>query len=270
MRQRNRWNSLALAMLLLGMMAALWAKQVSVSGKGAIFGSVSVKTVPNQPIVIGCVGDSITYGYLSSGGQANPNPCAGMAADLNSMTGTSLYSAFDVGVIGSFSANWITTCSSCLPGGGGNINSGLTGLSPTRFTPGMVATGVSVVQIMIGTNDAQTPVSQSTYQSNLTNIIGAIKAAGINKIVLHYQPYINTNLGGWTISTSDPALLTYQTAMQNVAAADPTHVLMGDTTAYAWFQANPSYQADGVHPTSAGYLVLAQRWATALYTDLGL
>jgi lysophospholipase L1-like esterase len=134
----------------------------------------------------------------------------------------------------------------------------------------MLAAGVSVVQIMIGTNDAQTPVSQSTYQGNLTNIIGAIKAGGINKVILHYPPYINTNLGGWTMSIADPALLTYQTAMQNLAAADPAHVLIGDTTAYAWFEANPSYQSDGVHPISTGYVVLAQTWATAIVSDLGL
>jgi lysophospholipase L1-like esterase len=263
-------KNLSTGLVLAGLLLAGLNAQVSMSGKGSISGAASVKTVPTQPIVIGCVGDSITYGYLSSGGRVSPDPCAQMASDLNTMTGTSLYSSFNVGVIGSFSANWITGCTSCLPGGGGNITSALTGLSPTRFTPGLVAAGVSLVQIMIGTNDAQTPVSQSAYQGNLTNIITAIKSAGINKIVLHYQPYINTNLGGWTISIADPALLTYQTAMKNVAAADPTHVLIGDTTAYGWFQANPTYQSDGVHPSSAGYLALAQMWATALYADLGL
>jgi lysophospholipase L1-like esterase len=226
-----------------------------------------------QNVVIGCIGDSITYGYLYSG---RADPCATMAADLNTMTGTSNYSSYNAGRIGSASANWTT--SGELPGGGGNV---------TTVAPAMVAAGVSVVQIMIGTNDAKTPVvSQSTYQSNLSNIIGVIEANGISKVILHYQPYINTNVGGWTTAISDPALLTYQAAMQAVAATDPnhvlirdprdypcvdpSHVLIGDTTAYEWFEANPSYQSDGVHPTSDGYTVLGKLWATALYQDLGL
>lgn len=228
---------------------------------------------PPQNVVIGCIGDSITYGYLYSG---RADPCASMAADLNTMTGTSNYSSYNAGRIGSTSANWTT--SGALPGGGGNVST---------VVPAMIAAGVSIVQIMIGTNDALTPaVSQSTYESNLTNIIGVIEADGISKIILHYQPYINTNVGGWTISVSDPALLTYQAAMRAVAArdpnhvpvaeprtypcVDPSHVLIGDTTAYGWFEANPSYQSDGVHPTSAGYTILGKMWATALYRDLGV
>ena len=230
-------------------------------------------TGPAQNVVIGCIGDSITYGYLYSG---RADPCAGMAADLSTMTGTSDYSSYNAGRIGSTSANWTT--SGELPGGGGNVST---------VVPAMLAAGVSVVQIMIGTNDARTPVvSQSTYQSNLTNIIGTIEADGIGKIILHYPPYINTNTGGWTIALADPALLTYQAAIREVAArdplhvligdtrahpcVDPSHVLIGDTTAYAWFEANPSYQSDGVHPLAAGYAVLEKLWATALYQGLGL
>jgi hypothetical protein len=51
---------------------------------------------------------------------------------------------------------------------------------------------------------------------------------------------------------SDAMLMQYQTQLQGLAAADPTHVSIGDTSAFGYFQANPSQLQDGVHPTNAG------------------
>jgi hypothetical protein len=61
----------------------------------------------------------------------------------------------------------------------------------------------------------------------------------------------------------------YQTQLQALAGADPTHVFIGDTAAFGYFQANPSQLQDGVHPTNAGYATLAQYWATASLNIVG-
>jgi lysophospholipase L1-like esterase len=200
---------------------------------------------------VGCIGDSISNGYKSNPGL---NVCSALATSLSSVSGKT-WGYNQQAANGTTTAGWVS--------GGALLNQALFyfGRSPA----------VTHVVIMLGTNDAKTTVAttQADYQSNLQGTINAIKAAGINKIMLSYSPYIDytVNAGNGWDSTSDPRLLQYQTAIKNLVAADPTHVFLGDTQAYSWFQANPTQLADGVHPTGApsnvGYTKLLSLWSQA-------
>ena len=125
--------------------------------------------------------------------------------------------------------------------------------------------GVTAISIMLGTNDAkpENNVSAATYQSNLQSIINVFRTNGVTKIVLNQPPPIKASSSGIPDPTSANALLvTYQVALSNLAAVDPTHVYLGDQTAYAAFNTNAAtyYQADGIHPSDAGATALAGLW----------
>jgi lysophospholipase L1-like esterase len=186
---------------------------------------------------------------------SNPplSPPSLMTGYLNTSTGTSAYAANNQGVPSSASGDWV--------GGSMNLTSAITNCS--RLT---------TMFVMIGTNDSKNALqtTPATYMSNIQSTITALETAGFTKIVLNYSPWIvYPNSAGGFGSGSDALLMQYQTQLQALAAADPTHVFIGDTAAFTYFQANPSQLQDGVHPTNAGYAVLAQLWATASLNIIG-
>lgn len=127
---------------------------------------------------------------------------------------------------------------------------------------------VSAVAIMLGTNDSKPWINTSPtdYQTNLQFIIDQLKGIGIEKIILNQPPAIQPNAGGFPDPTDENALLVeYQTSLSNLAAADPTHVFMGDQTAFSVFQAHAEYfqSADGIHPNDDGAVILAGLWEAA-------
>jgi len=188
--------------------------------------------------VIGFVGDSITY---------NPLGVAAALSTLNTLRPDLTFTDVNRGLAGTTTAQWVAT----------HI-----GPAVTAFT----GAGVTVVFIMLGTNDANVAnsVAQATYSANIASLIATIKAAGINRIILNYQPYINTDTT-WNIVSSNALLVQYQSALVALAAADPSHVFMGDTTAYSFFQTFTGLLSDGVHPTTSGYASLGGFWGQAYY-----
>lgn len=194
-------------------------------------------------VTIGYIGDSITNGYTSSP-QVYPGTIA--ATDLNTYTGTSNYSAVNQGVNGTDSGNWVS--------GSSYLNAALAAFS---------AAHVNSVSIMLGTNDAGYSVSSSTYLSNMQSLVAALEAAGYTTITVNYSPYMAANPFGFNPTTANALLLQYEADLQIIAAAD-SHVHVGDTTAWTFFQANQSLLSDGLHPDNAGYASLGQFWASAL------
>ena len=196
------------------------------------------------------IGDSITEGFMSS---PPVFPGTLMVSDLNAWTGTNAYAASNQGVGSTASGDWVS--------GSSNLTAAIANCA-----------GLSTMFIMIGTNDSKNAIqtTPATYMSNVQSTITALEAAGFTKIVLNYSPWIvYPNSAGGFGSGSDALLMQYQTQLQTLAAADPTHVFIGDTAAFGYFQANPSQLADGVHPTNAGYAALAQFWATAALNIVG-
>jgi lysophospholipase L1-like esterase len=199
-------------------------------------------------INICAIGDSLTNGY-----ESNPatNPLAQMVSALNTYTGTSNYVAVDEAVNGTTSPMW----------GSDTWGSFLA----TAINAFGAAGGCNVVLYMIGTNDSKSTVatSASVYQQNVALTISYLEQAGYTNIMLNYPPYVDTTTSPWS-ANSNTLLVSYQQTLSAIAAGDPD-VHVGDTKAYAYFEANPAlYDSDGVHLTNAGYTYLGGTlWATA-------
>jgi lysophospholipase L1-like esterase len=252
--------------------AGLASSQESIGGNFSVGGNLSISAHSSQPVIMACLGDSITAGY-TVGGNVSGYLCPTIVSDLNTLIGGSLITNVSfpsgqnltAGVIGSTTAQW-ETGGAGLPGGGGDVSSLCNGTGGgARFSPGLVTAGATLVSFMLGTNDAVAAVSSGNYSTRVQNIITALKSCGVQKIILHYQPYNNAT------PAADPYLLQYQTVIGSLAAADPTHVLVGDTTAYTYYQSNPSCEGDGLHPiaTGCGYPYLASIQAAAIKGALG-
>jgi lysophospholipase L1-like esterase len=118
--------------------------------------------------------------------------------------------------------------------------------------------GVSLVCIQLGTNDSRTATAttQSAYQTNITTIASALKAAGI-KVVFCYPPYVVSTTSGFN-ATSLTLLQQYASAMDTVAATDSTNyasysstntstTTLAQSNLYSWFSANQSELSGGIH-----------------------
>jgi lysophospholipase L1-like esterase len=119
---------------------------------------------------------------------------------------------------------------------------------------------------MLGTNDAgfNNHVPVATYKSNLQSTISALGAAGFQRILLNIPPYIQIGDGTYDTAASNALIVQYQDALRDLAAVDPTHVFLGDQTAYGYYRLHPElYQPDGVHLSVAGNQSLGRIWSRA-------
>lgn len=105
--------------------------------------------------------------------------------------------------------------------------------------------------ISLGINDWLGAVLVATYQTNLTTIVSALQAAGIDVLLVTPFPS-STSAGGISVATQD----TFVAAMKAVGTAKSAPVVdfytnVGGT----WVAANASglASADGFHPNFAGY-----------------
>jgi lysophospholipase L1-like esterase len=191
--------------------------------------------------VIGCIGDSITKGFVQVGSTPVYNPASPpapttMASTLSTSSDT--VSASNQGIGGTKASDWQPASA--------NITAAYTAFA---------SAGVRYVQIMLGTNDALASVAAATYGGFLSNIVNDLVAHGYVP-VLHYPP-------ATTFTTPNTFLLAYGSYIDTLVNGNS--VLAGDKTAYAFYLANPTLLgSDGFHMTQAGYDALGGLWATAL------
>ena len=201
--------------------------------------------ITSGPLKIGFLGDSITYGI---GDNYGPGCYDRALTDLAK--------------------------NGYLPTG---VNYGSNGASVASFyqqTAGPLqafeAAGVSVVSLMLGTNDAQVSVATSPqdYHDKLLWVINSLLApgTGIQKVILHYSPYIQSNHAATWDGAADARLMAFQTQIDSLC--NGTTILQGDKLAYPFFQQHPE-QGDGVHPTPQGHQDLGDLWAIAITNALG-
>jgi lysophospholipase L1-like esterase len=202
---------------------------------GVFIDPVSGSPPPPDPSVgILCIGDSITR---STGSSPPLDQCLLIATALNAFTGTNNYVGYNAGVNGSTTGDWIA--------GSANLNYAI-GLAN--------ANNATIALIMLGTNNSRVGGSAAAYQADMQNMLTALKAAGITKSILNYQPWLDPTgiIGG-----DNNLLNQYQGVYSILAAADPAHVFVGDTAAWQYFKDHPDQLRDGVHPTNVGYMNLA-------------
>lgn len=180
-------------------------------------------TVIDYNKTIGFIGDSLTYGMLS---ESNPAP-----EDEVRLLGDG-YKAINRGVNGATTQNWLDDL-----------------LEPA--TAEFKKQQVEVVQIMLGTNDAEHEVSLDKFLDNYREIIGRLEKAGIKKIIINKIPY--------TAQRNIIRLRDYNDNLDQLV--DGELVFIGDDTAFDYFRDNQNYFADGLHFTVEGYQKLAELWA---------
>jgi lysophospholipase L1-like esterase len=198
---------------------------------------------PPSSVVVGFIGDSITLNTPSGG---NPPP-ANVATDLTG--GGFTVTANNQGIGSTTSADWTPSS------GTGDY---------TAAKAAFLAAGVTVVHIMLGTNDSKNIVAttQAAYKSNLAAICADLIASGI-VCVLSYPPYaVPGSLAGEIDAASLTLLQAYQTAIDQLV--NGTTIRQGDVAAYSYFSTHTSELSDGVHPTATGSADLAALWAAAL------
>ena len=207
--------------------------------------SNAVATAAPVQVVIGFVGDSITFDVPPGGHLAPPD----LTVQAISTQGR-VVRAINEGHQGASTADW-------LP----DARIGYLGKALAAFQQG----GVSIVHIMLGTNDAKPTganISPAQYRANLAIICRVLNGAGF-VVVLSYPPYAALpKLSAAGRTTMERTLVAYETVINRLA--NGVTVRLGDTHAYTYFQAHPWLLADGVHPNAGGAAALAQLWATAL------
>jgi lysophospholipase L1-like esterase len=209
-----------------------------------------VTTQTTAPIFLGEIGDSIGLGIHSAsytGVQYEQffldvaNPLAPVRVSNQAIGGTS-------------SNDW-------LPSGTDLPEALATFTSVIAAMP--IQPAQKFVQIMLGTNDAQTAVSTSseTFIANMTDIDNALVAAGYT-VVLDAPNYVVPDSYGLWGSTVNTALATYTQDLQGLV--NGTTVLAGWFGGAAFFEANQQDLLDGVHPDGdQGYSILGYEWAKA-------
>jgi len=200
--------------------------------------------VTQNTIKIGYVGDSITVGVGSDGFPSAAQTEISLLGDT--------YEAVNEGVGGTTTNQW-------LPGGYTFDNA----MAEFRQK------GVTVVSIMLGTNDARNDqmTTSAQYVSNMRLIIHGLLSSGVIKaVILNYPPYVSLGAqqGQWG-TESQQRLTSYLKDIDTLVNGKT--VLQGDTSSYSYFAAHLDQLADGVHPNAIGHAYLGALWA-ASYTRL--
>ena len=143
-------------------------------------------TVQTQALVLGFVGDSITYGVGCS------SQCNAVYTATNTLIQAgNVVTSINKGVSGATTRDW----------------------QPTKYDftsaiAAFTAAHVNVVTIMLGTNDSKTQISETAaeYKSNMSNIVAALlaPATGIKHVILQQPIYVSTSMSSsWTTNSDD-------------------------------------------------------------------
>ncbi len=202
---------------------------------------------PPPPIVIGFIGDSITGGALASSIGVNDavTVCKNALA-----AGGRVVTSVNQGVSGTVAHDWIPSF----------------GTHYSTAVAAFASAGVTLVHVMLGTNDCRhPPAGVAWYLENLAICVNALVSAGY-KVIISYSPYVDytnpTASGqGWE-SDSTAELVAFQGAINGLV--NGTTIFQGDVTSFAHFQSNTAQMSDGIHPNDAGHAFLGAAWAFAI------
>ena len=214
-------------------------------------------TLAANAVLIGFIGDSISYGSGSTSAPA-ADPIAGTNAISKELAYLIAHgqpaSGYDQAIPGTKASDWLA--------GGANLPGAMAVFQNAQVTH---------ISYMIGTNDsgAGSPVPASAYQISVQSTVNTLLATfpGV-KIVLNDSPWIDISqayAAAWGAG-ADPLLQTYR--LVNAALANGNNILLGDTASYAFFQSNPTQLADGIHPNVAGHASLGTLWGIAFIQAL--
>jgi len=213
---------------------------------------------PRVPTHVACVGDSITYGYPNSSPATKGYPA-------------SLQTLFGAGVqVKNFGRNSATMLSA--PYGDLPYEDQSEYTAATNFVSGAGANAVVDVIILLGANDSKSynwapggkPKNDQQYLKDYRAMVEHFSALPTKPLVYLALPLATGNnpcctIDGKVIHDEEIPLIKQLAAEKNL----PTIDLNTPTTGH------PEYFGDGVHPTDAGYQVVASLVHDALLVDLG-
>ncbi|HMF40338.1 MAG TPA: GDSL-type esterase/lipase family protein [Polyangia bacterium] len=212
------------------------------------------------PTHVACVGDSITYGYLASSQATKSYP-----ADLQTLFGSTA-------MVKNFGRNAATLLTSgdqpyIVVDNMAEYN------AATTFVSGAGANAVVDVIIMLGTNDSK-PLNWSPadaggvtraqeFATDLGALVDHFTGLSTHPVVyLAIPPAIYTNTFGISesVTHNEIAPIIQQVATQKGMPVIDIHAATAN---------HPEYFQDGVHPTDAGYMLVAMTMYDGLLAPSG-
>ena len=177
------------------------------------------------------IGDSITYGYQSGGVGQNAPVLLSFASALSIPPSQVL----NLGFNGATSSDWT----------GSRLTDALSLAQPN-----------TIFLVCLGANDAKIGRSDGEFAFHYKNIVNTVHASG-HIVIANEALYLEPGHPPFP----DDAFKTISLYNKRL---DETGASIGDTSAYEFFQQNPSLLSDGVHPNSEGAQWLGQAWASAV------
>lgn len=213
---------------------------------------------------------------LSSCAPAASNPSA-QGSHSQRQASTSTYIAigasdtFGIGADDPYTGNWPSDLTSLLSGRVHLINLGVPSMTMhtalSAELPVALDAHPSLVTLWLAVNDLATKVSVDSYRQGLDTMLSRLQAAA---------PHAQIEVGNVPDLTSvpffyniDPVTLRQQITAYNTAIASVVqrhHVTLVDLSGQGYnLQQFPQYiSSDGLHPSTAGYLQIAQLFYNAL------
>lgn len=191
-----------------------------------------------------CLGDSITYGYLLTGAEAWPEQMRPTLAATSRI--------WNIGIPNQTSSEIITNVSN----------------KEVKYYDDDATKNIAVV--FIGSNDlgvAGGNISGAALHANVTSIVSTLKARGFTVIVSSVLPRTYAaDAGGFETRRQDFRNLTISSLGGDKCGADYEVDLAADVNiGIAGSQDNLTYYLpDKIHPTAAGYAIIASRFKTVI------
>lgn len=203
-----------------------------------LYGYFQVQQHVSQKVVIGFIGDSITHGPTGEPGAVE--------AEMTQLGPQ--YMAVNQGLGGTTTADW-------------RPEKPLLKHALAEFKK----RHVSIVSILLGTNDAQDRIATSpeVYRKNMSDIVMAtLHTEGIKRVIINNPPFVAA--GSMRLWSSNASYLLQEYGIQIATLVNRRSIFQGDTQAYLYFYKHPNELRDGVHPTRLGNVHLGEMWARAL------
>lgn len=213
--------------------------------------------VADDPIVVACVGDSLTFGYASTNNKTYPNQMQALLGDA--------YRVHNFGVNGSTAATNAT------------FNGDPSGYALLDNFAASKAVEPDVVIVMLGSNDAKPEnwkdgANAQRYEDDLRALIAAYQAlpseplviVGISPAVADAGALGDTALVNQYIRSSINAIQTKVATDLSLPTVDAFLLTDGKSELFEKDAENSG--GDGIHLNNSGYAVLANAFAEAVLT----
>jgi lysophospholipase L1-like esterase len=231
------------------------------------------------PSVVICAAFAMACSNASVTPTPTPTPIAGRASPSPATTAgpavryvaIGASDAVGIGAADPVRGSWPARLATRLPAGSAYVNLGVSGSlaiqARTEQLPGAIAQRPTLVTVWLAVNDLNATIAPASYRESLAAIVDPLVARTEATIFVGNVPDLRPVPA---YAAVDKLMLAAQITAYNeviaaVAARDPARVVVVDLhTGSAELVSNATVARDGFHPSDAGYLLIADRFATAM------